>query len=405
VNGRTWCCPGEPRRQHRSCGPALGHRGAALTAGVNGARAVAVSLDVPVRPESPPHWETAAAAIRTLLPFVAGCDPGTVLNVNVPDAEEARPPRWARLATYGRVRTKVTRLADGGTEVGDVEVAGRLEPGTRRRARRRGTCHRDRAALRPRGRGTDAAGNAHRGRMTGAPALFVLMGGWPGSGKSTLAAALGPRLGLPVLAKDEVKEALADGLGWPETVGESQRLGRASVLVVLRMARRCPGAVLDSAWFDYTRPHVATLPGRVVEVRCVVPVEVARSRYYARAAGRHASHHDLERDEDELWGEPGAAAGCRSGGRGSDQRPAGYSDGRRRHSPRGQRAGIARYRRGLRLWSRQVLCPADRCHGQPLGQGPAIRSARSCGVGDDVIDPADARGQPRRRPWRCRGRR
>jgi predicted kinase len=134
--------------------------------------------------------------------------------------------------------------------------------------------------------------------------MFVLVGGWPGSGKSTLAAALGPALGLPVLAKDEIKEAMADGLGQPATVAESQRLGQAAVLVALRIARRCPGAVLDSTWFDYTKPLVEALPGPVVEVRCVVPLEVARSRYYARAAGRHAGHLDLAREEAELWGAP-----------------------------------------------------------------------------------------------------
>ncbi|PWK80953.1 putative kinase [Lentzea atacamensis] len=132
----------------------------------------------------------------------------------------------------------------------------------------------------------------------------MLVGGWPGSGKTTLATALGPWLGLPVLAKDEVKEALADELGRPGTVSESRRLGRAAVLAVLRIARRCPGAVVDSTWFDYTRPLVTALPGPVVELRCVVPVEVARERYYARAAGRHAGHLDLERAEAELWGEP-----------------------------------------------------------------------------------------------------
>jgi predicted kinase len=48
---------------------------------------------------------------------------------------------------------------------------------------------------------------------------FVLVVGWPASGKSTLAAALAAELDLPLLAKDEVKEALMDGLGprgrWP----------------------------------------------------------------------------------------------------------------------------------------------------------------------------------------------
>ncbi|MGW4211891.1 AAA family ATPase [Lentzea sp. NPDC004789] len=134
--------------------------------------------------------------------------------------------------------------------------------------------------------------------------MFVLVGGWPGAGKTTLATALGPLLGLSVLAKDDVKEALADALGRPGTVSESQRLGRAAVLAVLRIAQRCPGAVVDSTWFDYTRPLVAALPGPVVELRCVVPLEVARSRYYVRAAGRHEGHLDLERAEAELWGEP-----------------------------------------------------------------------------------------------------
>jgi Holliday junction resolvasome RuvABC ATP-dependent DNA helicase subunit len=42
---------------------------------------------------------------------------------------------------------------------------------------------------------------------------FVLVAGWPGSGKSTLAAALAAEPGVPLLAKDEIKEALVEGLG------------------------------------------------------------------------------------------------------------------------------------------------------------------------------------------------
>lgn len=46
-------------------------------------------------------------------------------------------------------------------------------------------------------------------RLLAGDGWFVLVTGWPGSGKSTLAAALGP----PLLAKDEIKEALMDALG------------------------------------------------------------------------------------------------------------------------------------------------------------------------------------------------
>ena len=139
------------------------------------------------------------------------------------------------------------------------------------------------------------------GKLPGV-AVFVLVGGWPGSGKSTLARALAAELRLPLLAKDEIKEALSDGLGRPQTVEESQRLGRVAVLTLLRVAQRCPGAVLDSTWFDYTRPLLAALPGTLVEVRCIVPLDLARSRYYGRAATRHPGHLDTARTFDELWG-------------------------------------------------------------------------------------------------------
>ena len=134
--------------------------------------------------------------------------------------------------------------------------------------------------------------------------LYVLVGGWPGSGKSTLASALAAHLGLPLVAKDEIKEALADALGRPQDVPASQQLGRAAVRVMLRVAERCPAAVLDSTWFPEVRPLVSTLPGALVEVRCVVDVELARRRYAARAAGRHPGHLDRQRSDEELWGSP-----------------------------------------------------------------------------------------------------
>lgn len=139
--------------------------------------------------------------------------------------------------------------------------------------------------------------------------LYVLVGGWPGSGKSTLAAALATHLGLPLVAKDEIKEALADALGRPADVPASQRLGRAAVQVMLRIAGRCPSAVLDSTWFPEVRPAVAALPGAVVEVRCVVAVDLARRRYRNRAATRHHTHLDLQRTDEELWGRPSTPLG------------------------------------------------------------------------------------------------
>lgn len=139
--------------------------------------------------------------------------------------------------------------------------------------------------------------------------LFVLVGGWPGSGKTTLAGALSAEMQLPLLAKDKIKEVLADALGRPADVAESQRLGRAAVLVMLRVAQCCPGAIMDSTWFPEVRPLVESLPGELIEVRCTVPKEIARARYYRRAAARHEGHLDLLRTEEELWGSPSLPLG------------------------------------------------------------------------------------------------
>ena len=136
---------------------------------------------------------------------------------------------------------------------------------------------------------------------------FVLIGGWPGSGKTTLAAQLSEELQIARLSKDEVKEALMDAFGAPDSVQRSLVLGRASVLAVLRAARGCPAAVIDSTWFDYTPPLVGELPGRKVEVRCVVPKAVARERYRKRV--RDPRYLDDARDEAELWKEPVAPLG------------------------------------------------------------------------------------------------
>lgn len=137
--------------------------------------------------------------------------------------------------------------------------------------------------------------------------LFVLVGGWPGAGKSTLAGILATELGLPLLAKDEIKVALMDAMGTPTSVEESRRLGRAAVHATLRAAMTCPGAVIDSTWFAYTAELVRRLPGRLVEVRCLVALDVARSRFRERI--RDERHLDAQRTDAELWGTPVAPLG------------------------------------------------------------------------------------------------
>jgi AAA domain len=148
------------------------------------------------------------------------------------------------------------------------------------------------------------------GRQVGAAAeeiasgaLFVLVAGPPGSGKSSLAGPLAAELGLALLAKDEIKEALMRELGVPATVEESRRLGRAAVMAMLAMARSSRGAVLDSTFYPYTVPHLERLPGTLIEVRCRCPREAAQMRYWARSETRLTGHFDDERPPEELWNE------------------------------------------------------------------------------------------------------
>ena len=139
--------------------------------------------------------------------------------------------------------------------------------------------------------------------------LFVLVTGAPGSGKSTLAAPLAEQLQLPLMAKDPIKEALMDVLGWPTSVPESRALGEAAVMALLALAATSGGAVLDSTFPPYALPRLLALPGRLVEVHCHCPADVARERYRARAqaGSRHGGHLDLSQQPADLWSEASSA--------------------------------------------------------------------------------------------------
>ena len=106
----------------------------------------------------------------------------------------------------------------------------------------------------------------------------------------------------PLIAKDAIKEALMDVLGYPATVEQSRTLGRAAVMAMLNVATESPaGAVLDSTFFPYAFPQLRSLPGPLVEVHCSCPRELAVARYSARSPTRHAGHLDADRQPDELW--------------------------------------------------------------------------------------------------------
>lgn len=132
--------------------------------------------------------------------------------------------------------------------------------------------------------------------MTG---RLVIVGGAPATGKTTLALALGTTLGLPVLTKDDIKEALAA----PFATGDrdwSRQLGVAAYSVLFAVAERIlaagHGLVLEtnfrSGISDAPLRALARLAPTVVIV-CRVPDPLRRKRFEDRAArGRHRVHID-----------------------------------------------------------------------------------------------------------------
>ncbi|MCZ2403537.1 AAA family ATPase [Paenarthrobacter sp. Z7-10] len=75
---------------------------------------------------------------------------------------------------------------------------------------------------------------------------LILVNGLPGAGKSTLSNLLGEELGVPVVSKDRIKEALADiCLG---KVG-SGRLGQIASETMWQAISAVPGTVIAESWW------------------------------------------------------------------------------------------------------------------------------------------------------------
>jgi 5'-nucleotidase len=105
--------------------------GAALTAGVNGARGIAVSLDVGTHTDNL-RWSTACDVVHRLLAFVTEQPAGAVLNLNVPDVapDKVAGLREAPLAPFGVVQTTMTEQGEGHIRLSVAEDSGTYEPGT-----------------------------------------------------------------------------------------------------------------------------------------------------------------------------------------------------------------------------------------------------------------------------------
>lgn len=103
--------------------------GAALTAGVNGRRGMAVSLDTGLGPARF-HWDTAARLATGLLPFLMEQAVGTVLNLNVPNMAGPELPEYraATLARFGIVQTTLAERGQQHVRLAIADTAEEPEP-------------------------------------------------------------------------------------------------------------------------------------------------------------------------------------------------------------------------------------------------------------------------------------
>jgi predicted kinase len=129
------------------------------------------------------------------------------------------------------------------------------------------------------------------------PDRLIVLNGMPGAGKTTLALPLASALGVCLVSKDALKEALGDAIDAPLP---TRAIGALAADAQWRIVGMLAGTVLiesvwlagrDEEWFRRGWESVGSPVG--IEVWCEAPRDMMRERYLTRE--RHAVHDDRGR--------------------------------------------------------------------------------------------------------------
>lgn len=126
---------------------------------------------------------------------------------------------------------------------------------------------------------------------------LIIVNGMAGAGKTTLAHPLAAELGIPLVSKDAIKEALGDVI---DAHLPTRSVGALAADALWRLAGMLDGTVMvesvwlsgrDEKWFRRGWESIGSPSG--IEVWCEAPREVMRERYLTRP--RHRVHDDQAR--------------------------------------------------------------------------------------------------------------
>lgn len=133
--------------------------------------------------------------------------------------------------------------------------------------------------------------------------VLIIVSGPPGAGKTTLASSLSELLGVPLLTKDGIKEALFDSLGWNDR-SWSKSLGAASIELLYRLIDAQLKAGIPVIVEANFKGVAADRLGKLLKNHAAFPVQIActaredvldaRMRERWTSGKRHPGHNDAE---------------------------------------------------------------------------------------------------------------